>query len=137
MAENRYARWQSQAIAQLSFAINLLLGLSVGALGFVVALLRDTAFTPSRFYATLFLAASVLLGIATACGLGAVVTRLLDFRYTTQKIRKMQTGGSSAETDELYSDARALGSATWRLFWALAVCFVLGVAALVVSAFSV
>src|SRR3990172_8504257 len=137
MAETRYVRWQGLAIAQLSFAINLFLGLSVGSLGFVVSLLREGTFTPSPCYTVVFLSASVLLCFATVCGVGAVVTRLLDFRLTAGKIRRTQTGGYSETTVEVYSDTEALGNATWRLFWSLAGCFSLGVAGLVVSVFSV
>lgn len=133
MVEDRYVRWQGLAIGQLSFAINLLLGLSVGSLGFAVALVRDSDFVPSKCYAIVFLVASGLLGIAVACGIGAVVTRLLDFRFTAKKVRKAKTGDVAG----LYSDVKALGNATWRLFYVLVGCFFLGIAGLVISVFSV
>ena len=82
MADTRFNRWQAYSITQLTFAINLVFGLSVGALGFAVSLLRDISFIPSRCYSILFAASLALLGISTLCEIGTAVSRLLDFRYT-------------------------------------------------------
>ena len=41
-----FVRWQSTTIAQLTYAINLVLAFSIAALGFQVSLLLRNTFTP-------------------------------------------------------------------------------------------
>lgn len=137
MADTRFNRWQAYSITQLTFAINLVFGLSVGALGFAVSLLRDISFIPSRCYSILFAASLALLGISTLCGIGAVVSRLLDFRYTARKIRHVEESTDGEDAHRLEALTDTLGKATWRLFWALLTLFILGIAGLLVSVFSV
>lgn len=135
--DRRFIRWQTQTIAQLSFAINLFAGLSVAALGFGVSFLREQSFSPNRCYAVAYLASLALLGISTLCGIAATVTRLLDFRATARTVRLRQTDASTAGIAFAGDEAKVLGKATWRLFWALLVTFLLGVSALTLALFSV
>ena len=134
---DRFVRWQGQAIAQLSFAINLFLGFAVTALAFTLSFLRESSFTPSRCYAFLYLLSLVLLSAAALCGIGAVVTRLLDFRATANKVRLRQQYPISAEIAVLGDYATGLGKATWRLFWFMLGGFTLGIACFAISFFSV
>jgi len=133
----RFVRWQTQTIAQLSFAINLFAGLSVAALGFGVSFLREMSFSPSRCYAVLYLASLAFLGVSVLCGIGATVTRLLDFRATTRTVRLRQTDPKSEEIAVVGDEAKGLGKATWRLFWALLGAFLIGIAGLTISLISV
>jgi len=136
-ADDRYVRWQSQAIAQLSFAINLFATLSVGALGFGVSLLRDVSFHPTGINACAFLLSLVVLLVSALIGVSAVITRLIDFKRTAHKIRLAQKGAPAEEIEAVGAETKKLGKATWCLFWLLLVSFGLGVAGLVVSVFSV
>lgn len=133
----RFIRWQKQTIRQLSFAINLFAGLSVACLGFGVSFLREASFSPSQGYAILYLVSIVFLGVSVLCGVAATVTRLLDFRATAKKLRQRQADSSMVEIAVSDAEAKALGKATWRLFWILLGAWLMGVAGLLVSFFSV
>jgi hypothetical protein len=125
MGGDRFVRWQNNAMAQLSTALALLVGLSVGGLGFLFALVRDQYFVARGFYALLFLLALVAFFVASVSGVAAVITRLLDFRLTAQKIRT----SVAAEKSLKYfgSDAADYGKATWRLIWTLCISFFIAV----------
>ncbi len=123
MSNDRFIRWQAQTIGQLSTALSLFSGLSVAGLGFLFSLVRESSFNPSGLFAALFIIALLSFLIASLAGSAAVITRLLDFRLTAQKTRK-----TTEEPLTLFcTDASGYGRATWRLFWALIIFFVIGV----------
>ncbi len=135
--EERFVRWQGLSIAQLSFAINLFVGFTVAVLAFSLSLLRELSFAPSRNYAIMYLLSLLLLSAGALCGIGAVVTRLLDFRATTQKIRLQQKVPVSEDVAVIGDYTKGMGKATWRLFWLLLAGFTLGTAFFSLSFFSV
>ncbi|OGA53411.1 MAG: hypothetical protein A3F74_05735 [Betaproteobacteria bacterium RIFCSPLOWO2_12_FULL_62_58] len=137
MSRERFVRWQSQSISQLSFSINLLLGLAVAALGFGVALLRDNTFAPGGIDKWLFIYSVIALACGVLFGVGATVTRLIDFRATAGKIREEEKGGQSGVVSRFEKQARVYGSATWRLFWFLTFSFASGVICLAYTVFAV
>ncbi|HHM7086024.1 hypothetical protein ACP0I7_29685 [Pseudomonas aeruginosa] len=116
MADNseRFVRWQSHTMAQMSVVLALLGTLSLGGLGLCFSLLQQSTFKPVGCYAIAFLLALLCLFVASLASITATVTRLLDFRLTAQKIR-------SREQEEpltyFGTDANGYGKATWRLFW--------------------
>ena len=125
----RFIRWQGRTIKQLSTALALISGLAVGGLGLTLSLVREEDFQPAGRDAAIFLVGVVAFLIASAAGIGAVVTRLLDFRLTARKVRT----GAVAEPLTLFgTDATCYGKATWRLFWTLLVSFVVAVMATVI-----
>src|SRR3989304_1936075 len=87
MSRERFIRWQRYTIEQLTFALNLFLGLSVGALAFGLTLLRDDSFSVSGCSKVALSISLVALALSVVAGCAAVVTRLLDFRYTARKVR--------------------------------------------------
>src|SRR3990172_428621 len=116
--ENRsFVRWQEITITQFGYAVNLILGLSVAALGFLVTLLLNKEFSLVSWQKCVYSVA--LLSLATSLGLGiwCVINRLRDFR-TTKEIARERT---KEETDSQLSSLRdlsgRLGKRTWRLFW--------------------
>lgn len=123
MGNERFVRWQGQTISQLSTALALFSGLSVGALGFLFSLLQDTSFKPTGILALLFCIAFLSLLVASISGSAAVVTRLLDFRLTAQKLRKTNNDPLTL----FGTDASRYGKATWILFWVLLVSFTIGI----------
>ncbi len=135
--DERFVRWQKQAVKQLSTAINLFSGLSVAALGFSVVFIRENSFTPSKCYAVLYLLSIALFGVSTVCGAAASITRLLDLRATARRVRLRKTDPASPEIDYAGDEAKGLGKATWRLFWWAIGTFFCGVWALAISLFSV
>ena len=132
MANERFVRWQGLAISQLSIAVALLSGLSTAGLGAGVALLQWDEFMLSSCFKVAF-AVSMLLFISAAfCSCGAVITRLLDFRLTARKVN-----GSSKSLKIFRRDSDEYGEATWRLFWASCVSFIVGSTLFVASVGSV
>lgn len=109
----RYIRWQGIRIGQLSYSINLLLGISIASLGFVINLkLRKEGFP--------FNLDCIIICWSTSTLLGFLVTfsRLLDFRYTAQKI--------ISEDDFNTYMAKSCGPVSWGLFWAQIISYVIG-----------
>lgn len=131
MSNERFVRWQSQTIAQLSVALSVFSGLSVAGFGFLLSLLQNQSFKPKGCLAIVFLAALGFFFTAAALSIVALVTRLIDFRLTAQKVRK---DPSSEPLTFFGTDATGYGKATWRLFWSMLVLFSL---AIILSAYVV
>jgi len=112
--KERYVRWQDYRITQFSFAINLFLTFAVAALGFSLALLKDSTFNPPSGsglllrHAIYSLAASVVFGTLTT------LSRLLDFRCTSIKIRKKYSDWRQRAAEIL---AEWFGGVSWGLFY--------------------
>jgi hypothetical protein len=136
MGNERFIRWQGYTMAQLSFAINLFLGLSTAALGFSVSLLTDEKFVLHGKIKLLFAAAMLSQFVSVAFGIAAVIVRTLDFRNTAQVARKSERGEESGEIVSLRRKVKRLGKATWFSFWTQVAAFALGVVSLVVSIFA-
>lgn len=125
---DRYQRWQKIAIDQLGYALNLILTLSVAALGYWFVLLTDHAFIPGSSAKCTMILSLLALGFSAFCGLACVVNRLCDFRGTAKRARN----DSSPETPtEEYLDG--LGRTTWVLFKFHLFAFALGVALLAIA----
>lgn len=120
VTNERYVRWQGHTMGQLSTALSLLSGLSVAGLGFLFSLLREKNFLPTGCYALLFLIALAGFLVASASGVAAVITRLIDFRLTAQKVRQKEI---EEPLTFFGTDASGYGKATWRLFWVLVISF--------------
>ena len=136
MASDRFIRWQGYAIAQLTFAINLFLGLSVGSFAFAITLVRDDSFRVAGRYRVIFLASFVALGISTLVGCAAVVSRVLDFRYTARKIRSDEKVDPNDESGIYDHRTKILGCLTRRLFWLQLITLAVGLTALTLALFS-
>jgi hypothetical protein len=120
---DRFQRWQKIAIDQLGYALNLILVLTIAALGYWFSLLRDEKFLPGPSAKCTMLLSLWALAFSATFGLFCVLNRLWDFRGTAQRARDK----SEAPTkDEL----RGLGHTTWALFYAQVFIFALGIAAL-------
>ncbi|PYI94583.1 MAG: hypothetical protein DME97_01005 [Verrucomicrobia bacterium] len=110
----KYVRWQDYRITQFSFAINLFLTFAVAALGFSFALIKEAAFIPPPGsgwllrHAIYGLAASIVFGTLTT------LSRLLDFRCTTIKIKKKYSDWRQSAAEFL---AKWLGPISWSLFY--------------------
>ena len=125
MSDDRFVRWQSRTIEQLGYAINLVLGLSVAALGFEVSLLLNNSFDFGLRWERLALLLSIiLLSISSLCGTVAVVTRLLDFRATAQTTRS----ADRIEKGRYRVRADVLGRFTWCFFSMQVGSFGIGIA---------
>lgn len=112
--KKRYIRWESYRINQFSFAINLFLAFSVGALGFCLALIKDTTFCLPVGTGYLLRNSAFSLGGSIIFGSLATFVRLWDFRCTAIKIRKKYADCRQRAAEFL---AKWLGSLSWSLFY--------------------
>ncbi len=79
---------------------------------------------------SVLLISSMLLALSILCGLIATVTRLLDFRYTARTVRlRSLENEHDCEVSILRIKTKALGNATWCLFYGQIGTFGLGVSA--------
>ena len=126
-------RWRSQTIEQFGYALNLILGLSVAAIGFELSLLLSKEFKWTGWQNCLFVISMLSLLLSVAVGLWCVVNRLRDFRATTKTARDREDGVSDLELQPLRTLTRTLGKGTWLLFWWQISAFGAGILLLVLA----
>lgn len=81
-AKDRLAKWEDNRRSQLSFTNNLLNTFGFVGLGFIVKLSR-----PHYYYNWSLISTFCLLAFSLLFGLLLTICRLLDYRYTCEKIR--------------------------------------------------
>jgi uncharacterized membrane protein len=129
-----FVRWQSITIGQFTYAIDLVLGLSVAALGFQVALLLNSEFKPAGcFQKSAFLFSLILIFVSVSLGLFAIINRLCDFRMTAKVARMREKGVTEAKMAPYRFLYKKLGKRTWHLFWWQIGTFGVGVCLVVLS----
>lgn len=124
-------RWQGRTIEQFGYALNLILGLSVAALGFELSLLLGDEFERVRWQNCLLVISLLSLLLSVAVGLWCVVNRLRDFRATAETARNREDMASALELQPLRTLTRTLGDRTWLLFWWQIAAFGIGILLLV------
>src|SRR3989338_8581731 len=126
-------RWHGRTIEQFGYALNLILGLSVAAIGFELSLLLSKEFERAGWQNCLFVISMLSLLLSVAAGLWCVVNRLRDFRATTETVHKREDGASDLELQPLRTLTRTLGKRTWLLFWWQISAFGAGILLLVLA----
>ncbi len=124
-------RWQSRSIEQFGYALNLVLGLSVAAIGFELSLILGDELKNGGWKNCLFAISLLSLLLSVAVGLLCVVNRLRDFRATAETARQREDGASDLELQSLRTLTRKLGQKTWLLLWWQIATFGLGISLLV------
>lgn len=112
-----FIRWQSITIAQLTYSVNLVLGLAVAALGFQVALLLNEKFLPVGWQKCAFVASMITLILSVGFGIWCVINRLRDFRATTRAARLREDRKPDDDIQPYRDLYKKLGESTWGLFW--------------------
>lgn len=84
--KKRYVRWQEYRINHFTFTNNIFLTFSVAAIGFWIKLITDKDFLLIDANKDYFGITLIFICISAAAGSCAVVTRLIDFRYTARLI---------------------------------------------------
>lgn len=133
MVNHRYNRWQGLAIAQLSVAVALISGLSVSALALGMSLLQNTEFAPPGSFRVFFAWSFPLLLLAAVSSSGAVISRLLDFRLTARKVRKIQNPKYCRSLTLFWLGPDKYSRLTWFLFWLGCLAFLAGITLLFTS----
>ena len=137
--EGSSVRWQSIAITQLGYSLNLILTFAAASLGFALTLVKENDVTSSCWARSLLVMSGVSLLISIALGIWCVITRLIDFRKTALNARdreKMEKTPSLANEIEGRLQARRvevkkLDERTWILFYCQVGAFCAGILALV------
>lgn len=112
-----FIRWQATTITQLTYSVNLILGLAIGSLGFQVTILLKDTFNPIAWQKCAFSISIFLLLLSVALGIWCVINRLRNFRATS-KAARMREEGKPSEDIQPYRDLyKKLGEKTWVLFW--------------------
>lgn len=128
-----FVRWQGITLTQLGYAVNLILGLAVAALGFLVSLLLKVDFIPVSWQKCAFFLALVSLLASVGFGMWVVVNRLRDFRVTKDIARRREKNKKDKKLPTLRDFSERLGKRTWWLFWWQIGTFGVGVLVLVVG----
>jgi hypothetical protein len=117
-----YIRWQNIRITQLGFANNLIIGLSVGLLGYLMSFITKSI-SFNLFQKILIWFCCPLLLISCLMGLLLIINRLEDFRITSQIARKRELG-ENVDIKILRSQTKEIGKKTWNLFiWQVSTFF--------------
>lgn len=133
-----FIRWQAITIGQLSYAINLILGFSVAALGFGVSLLLNENFSPVSWQKCIFGSSLLMLIGSISFGVWCTINRLRDFRATTKIAKIRENGNAEQELQILRQLSEKLGKKTWGIFWWQIGAFTAGILLMVAGvAFSV
>ena len=112
-----FIRWQLITITQLTYSVNLILGLAVGVLGFQVALLLNDKFNPIAWQKYAFSVSMFLLVLSLALGIWCVINRLRDFRATAKAARMRERKRPDEDIQPYRDFYKKLGEKTWYLFW--------------------
>jgi uncharacterized membrane protein YbhN (UPF0104 family) len=128
-----FIRWQSITIAQLTYAVNLVLGLAVAALAFQVTTLLNEKFNPESWQKCAFSISLLALLASVGLGIWCVINRLRDFRATTKVARMREQKNSDAEMGPHRVLYEELGKKTWGIFWWQIGTFGVGVLLLVLG----
>ena len=121
-----FVRWQGRTIEELGKAINLLLGLCLATMGFVISKLldKDFQFNSCSIKTTVIIGTSIIL-VSTILLLILIYNRLLAFRSTTQIARKREKNDTANITD-LRQEVKRKDKYTWTLFSLSIGSFILG-----------
>ena len=114
-----FVRWQSITLSQVGYVANLIVGLSIAAIGFQINLLRtDGTHITSYCQKISFIVALVsvmFLAVSVGAGIWLIINRLRDFRAAMSEARAREIGEEDASPYRKLSTK--LGGRTWRLLW--------------------
>lgn len=140
-SEGSFIRWQSTAITQMGYAVNLILTLATASLGFTLQSVKDHSFTSGCWDKCCVVLAGLCLLVSVGLGIWCVINRLIDFRKTKDIARVRETLGSAdpdrtdiqKRLDERREETKRLGRRTWVIFWWQVGTFGAGVLLLVIA----
>jgi hypothetical protein len=132
-SEDGFSRWQQISIKQLSFAINLVVVLATGSLGFALSLLSSDKFSPSSCAKVFYDFGCIAMLTSIGLGIWAVINRLRDFRLTAQIAKEREEKPDGEKLKEMRTLSDKLGGNSWILFWCQLCCFLAGVVLVSIS----
>lgn len=129
--EERFVRWQGRSLEYFAYAINLSLGLSIGAIGFEMSLLQSPTFTPVEWQKCVLILSLFSLVVASGSGIACVFKRVSDFRNTTEITRKISNGNHGSELEDQRELVGRIGNRTRTLFSIQVWSFTIGIISLI------
>ena len=118
-----FIRWQEITRTQFSYTINLIIALSTASLGFCINLLYNDNFTLYCCCKKYFFIGCILLLLSVGLGIAVVISRLFDFRVTTQIAKDR----GQTSVDEQREESKQYGILTWILFGSQVITFLTGI----------
>src|SRR5438270_1587073 len=126
--KNRHAfnRWRDHAIKQMTAASAVIFGLSSAGLGYVLALLNDTAKRLDLAHNVFFEVFVAALTVSFIAGIVLVINRLDDFRKTSNIVKKRDENDEARannkpipnpDLDDEREESGLIGRLTWILFY--------------------
>lgn len=119
--KERFIRWQGKLIDQSSYLNNLLTGIGIVVIGFVMNLISEKSSLISftcccqKVY---FQCGLFLVFLSVVFGLAGAISRLYDFRTTVKKIKREKEGAVKGELEYLKEKYKTYGDFTWFCFYA-------------------
>lgn len=121
--EGSFIRWQKITIDQMSYIINLIIGLSVASIGYFLTYLINDQYSITSCRVVLLLISLLSIFISIVLGIYCVYNRLRDFRATKEAARLREKGEPNQKYIDLYNK---LGPISWQLFKIQIITFLLG-----------
>jgi hypothetical protein len=128
-----FIRWQGRSLDYLSYAINLILTLSIAGIGFEAKLLSEESFSPSGVAKSAFMSSLAFFILAGAVGFACIINRVKDFKDTAAIARKKSKDEYDPELEELRDLVGILGKKTRCYFNWQSVLFCIAVMLLIIS----
>lgn len=129
---DRFARWQGKTNEQFGYYNNLLLGLSIASLAYLINFFdKETFHIESCTQKFICLSSLILLLVSSAAGSYLGFNRLKDFRKTT-KLISHRIEGQISEVEALKQQTKYLGDLSWGLLYFQIFTFMFGEIFLVV-----
>ena len=128
-----FIRWQGRSLDYLSYAINLILTLSIAGIGFEAKLLSEESFVPLGLAKTVFMLSIAAFLLAGAAGFACIISRIKDFKDTAAIARKKSKDEYDAELDDLRDLVGILGKSTRHYFNWQSALFCIAVMLLILS----
>jgi hypothetical protein len=122
-----FTRWQGRSIEQLGGVINLLLGLSIAIMGYLINFVSAPNTTLECWDKFFFILSLIFSFSSIAFGITTNLNRLCDFRITTKIARRREKNVSSIELQDDRKTSKRLGKRTWCLFYILITTFSLSI----------
>jgi len=109
----RFVRWQSRMIDQLSFVNNLFIVLATGVLAFQTNLILQ--YNQVLKHNELFFVTSILLSLfSLVSGCYVAINRLRDFSTTRNIINSRRKGEDDEHRVEMQNQSKEFGKKTWE-----------------------
>jgi hypothetical protein len=111
----RFVRWQENLRNQLTFLNNLLIIIAIGIVGYIFDFLKDLNDKSYHFKSCTLVFGLILTICSLTIGIITAISRMLDNRFTLNKIRE-ELVGEIIKMNDLKRWVKLFSKLTWILF---------------------